>query len=130
MPLAALVIGLAVYAVVGAISGLMSLGVGFMPEGPHKILAAHAIVFGPFVLTGLVIGCVARSRAVAVAAAVAVISFASFLALAPGPIPFVFAEHHKWWVPFVQGAYQAAVGIFACAVGAWASQRLRSTNAL
>lgn len=125
----ALLAGLVVYAIIGTMAGLLSLGVGFMEE-PSRTIAGHAIVFGPFILAGFVVGRIAQSRPAWHAAAVAVISFTAFLALSSGPVPFVLSGQKEPLAQLAQGAYQAILSIIACVAGSWAGARGKPVNAL
>jgi hypothetical protein len=129
MNIVAFLVGLVTYVVVGTMCGLMVLGVGFMPE-PSRTIYGQLIIFGPFLPTGLVVGYIARTKAIAIAAAVALIAFAVFLMLAHRPIPYILQNEAAPWVVAAQATYQVALYVGVCVLGAWLGNKARSGKRL
>jgi len=125
----AFLVGLVTYLAVGTVCGLMVLGVGFMPE-PSRSIYGQLIVFGPFLPAGLVVGYLARTKALALAAAVALIAFAVFLMLAHHPIPYFLQNEAAPWVVAAQATYQTALYVGVCVLGAWLGSMARPRTRL
>jgi len=123
----ALLAGLLTYAVFAVVCGLMVLGVGFMAE-PSRTIYEHAVLLGPLVPAGFLVGCIAGTRALVLASALGLIAVAVFLLLAPGPVPFFLHEQAAPWVLVAQAAYQAFLYLLVSVLAAWVGTKVCSAR--
>ena len=123
----ALLAGVITYALFAILFGMMSLGVGFMPD-PSRTIYGYVILLVPLVPAGFAVGYLARSHSLVLAAALALIALAVFLALAPGPMPFFLSEQSGPWVVVAQTTYQAALYLLVSVLAAWAGAKLRAAR--
>ena len=113
----AFVAGVLTYWVFGTIFGLMSLGVGFMPE-PNRTRYSYIILLMPFVSAGLAVGYLARSHALVLAAALAVLALGISGMLAGVD-----------WFAAAQATYQGVLCLFLCVLSSWMGAKFRFARA-